>query len=204
MIGFVQVPSTAGYAAVALLVGGESGGLPIPGETSLITAAVLASRGHLSLPLLIAVAAGAAIAGDNLGYLIGRRGGRWLLSRPGRRQQSRQRLLMRGEAFFDRHGAKAVFLGRWIPWMRITAAWLAGTSRMPWPRFLLWNALGAAAWATSVGLAGYLLGAAATAVLGGAGLALLALVVVGGLAAFVLRRRCRRAPRHASADQLGL
>lgn len=193
MIGFLHVPSTVGYAGVALLVGAESAGVPVPGETSLIAAAVLASQGHLSLPLVIAVAAGSAIVGDNIGYAIGRRGGHWLLTRPGRWQRSRTRLLERGEVFFARHGAKAVFLGRWVPWLRITAAWLAGANRMPWPRFLLWNALGGVAWATSVGVAAYLLGKAAAAVLGAAGLALLALIVAGGVVVLVVRRRRRTA-----------
>ena len=197
MIAFLHVPSTLGYAGVALLIGIESAGVPVPGETSLIAAAVLASQGHLSLPVLIAVAAGAAIVGDNLGYVIGRRGGRWLLTRPGRWQRGRARLLERGEAFFERHGAKAVFLGRWLPWLRVTAAWLAGANRMRWGRFFVWNALGAFAWATSIGVAAYFLGKAAGAVLGAAGLTALALVVVAGVA-LVLARRLRR--RGAVAD----
>lgn len=192
MIAFLHFPSTAGYVGVALLVGVESAGVPVPGETSLIAAAVLASQGHLSLPLVIALASGAAIVGDNVGYLIGRRGGRWLLTRPGRWQPSRTLLLERGEVFFERHGPKAVFLGRWVPWLRITAAWLAGANRMRWPLFLFWNALGGVAWATSIGVAAYYLGKAAGAVLGVLGLAMLALVV-GGLAVLLARRRRRRA-----------
>jgi membrane-associated protein len=183
----------AGYVGVGLLVGSESAGLPVPGETGLITASVLASQGHLSLPLVIVVGALAAIVGDNLGYVLGRNGGRRLLQRSARRR----RLLTQGEGFFERHGPKAVFLGRWVPWLRITGAWLAGASRMRWSRFLLWNALGGAAWATSVGLAAYLLGKAASAVLGGVGLGLLALVVVGGTAVFLARRR--RSPASTAA-----
>jgi membrane protein DedA with SNARE-associated domain len=189
VIAFLHFPSTVGYAGVALLVGIESAGVPVPGETSLIAAAVLASQAHLSLPLVIALAAGGAIIGDNVGYVVGRRGGRWLLTRPGRWHRSRMHLLERGEAFFARHGAKAVFLGRWIPWLRVTAAWLAGASRMPWPRFLFWNALGGIAWATSIGIAAYVLGQAAAAVLGATGLALLVLIVVGGFGLLLARRR---------------
>src|SRR5919199_4271620 len=118
--------SSVGYVALALLVGGESAGVPLPGETALITAGILASRGHLSLPLVIAVAAAAAIVGDNVGYVIGRRGGRWLLTRPGRWHDERLALVERGERFFARHGGKTVFFGRWLPVLRITAAWLAG------------------------------------------------------------------------------
>jgi membrane protein DedA with SNARE-associated domain len=180
-------------------VGVESAGFPVPGETSLIAAAVLASQGHLSLPLVIASAAAAAIVGDNVGYVIGRRGGRWLLTRPGRWQRSRARLLERGEVFYVRHGPAAVFLGRWVPWLRVTAAWLAGANRMPWPRFLFWNALGGVAWATSIGVAAYVLGNAAAAVLGTAGLVIvLALIVGGGLV--LLSRRLRRRAAGASFD----
>lgn len=193
MIGGLAVPSTVGYAGVALLVGVESAGVPVPGETSLIAAAVLASQGHLSLPIVIGVAAGAAIVGDNVGYVIGRRGGRWLLTRHGRWEGSRARVLERGELFFLRHGGTAVFFGRWIPWLRFTAAWLAGANRMHWPRFLFWNAFGAVTWATSVGLAGYFLGRAAAPVLGAVGLAVLALLVVGGLVVLFARRLRRRA-----------
>jgi membrane protein DedA with SNARE-associated domain len=198
MIAFLHLPSTVGYAGVALLVGVESAGVPVPGETSLMAAAVLASQGHLSLSLVIALAAGAAIVGDNLGYVIGRRGGGWLLTRPGRWQRSRTRRLERGEAFFKRHGAKAVFLGRWVPWLRVTAAWLAGANRMRLPRFLFWNALGGMTWATSVGVAAYFLGNAAAAVLGAAGLALLALFLVGGLLVLFVRRLRRPAAAAAS------
>jgi membrane protein DedA with SNARE-associated domain len=183
----------AGYVGVALLVGSESAGLPVPGETSLIAAAVLASQHHLSLPLVIVVGAVAAIVGDNLGYFFGRNGGRRLLQGSARRR----RLLAQGEAFFERHGPKAVFLGRWVPWLRITAAWLAGASRMRWPRFLVWNALGGAAWATSVAVAAYVLGKAASAVLGGVGLALLVVVAVGGPVVLLLRRRRSSAPTAA-------
>jgi membrane protein DedA with SNARE-associated domain len=191
MIGPLPFPSTVGYVGVALLVGIESAGVPVPGETSLIAAAVLASQGQLSLPLVIALAAGSAIVGDNVGYVIGRRGGRWMLTRPGRWQASRTRMLERGVAFFARHGGKTVFLGRWVPWLRITTAWLAGANRMPWSRFFFWNALGGVAWATSIGVAAYFLGRAAAAVLGAVGLVVLAFIVVGVIA-LLLGRRVRR------------
>ena len=191
MIGFLHFPSTVGYAGVALLVGAESAGVPVPGETSLIAAAALASQGHLSLPIVIAVAAGGAIVGDNVGYAMGRRGGRWLLVRPGRWERSRARLLARGEVFYARHGPTAVFLGRWVPWLRFTAAWLAGANRMRWTQFLFWNALGGIAWATSIGVAAYFLGKAATAVLGAVGLAVLGLLVLAAVGV-LLRRRWHR------------
>ena len=199
MIPFLHYPSTVGYAGVALLIGVESAGVPAPGEASLIAAAVLASQGHLSLPIVIAMAAGAAIVGDNVGYAIGRRGGRWLFARAGRWERSRERLLARGEAFYARHGAAAVFLGRWIPWLRVTAAWLADANRMGWKRFCLWNALGGVAWATSIGVVAYFLGKAAAAVLGAVGLAVLGLLVLAAVGV-LLRRRLHRPRTAATPD----
>jgi membrane protein DedA with SNARE-associated domain len=184
----LHISPAVGYAGLAAFVGAESAGLPVPGETSLIAAAVLASQGHLSIQLVIAVAAGAAIVGDNLGYLFGRRGGRWLLTRTGWAEDRRQRLLARGEVFFERHGGKAVFLARWLPWLRATAAWLAGASRMRWPRFLLWNALGGVAWATSIGLAACFLGKAAATVIGATSIVFLVLVGALSVGAFLFER----------------
>lgn len=115
-----------GLPALAALVGAESMGLPVPGETALIAAAVLAHQGHLAIGSVIAVVACAAIVGDNIGYLIGRRGGRWLLERPGPLLARRRRLLERGDRFFERHGPKAVFLARFVAGARVTAAWMAG------------------------------------------------------------------------------
>jgi membrane-associated protein len=190
---FVALPATGlGYVLLALLVGGESAGIPLPGETALITAAVLASQGKLSLPAVVAIAAAAAIVGDNFGYLLGRKGARRLLERPGWLEERRRSLLRRGEAFFARHGGKTVFLGRWLPFLRITAAWLAGANRMPWPKFLAWNAAGGIAWAVSIGLLGYLAGQAAVAVLhtlGYVALGLFAVVVIALVAWAVFRRR---------------
>jgi membrane protein DedA with SNARE-associated domain len=128
------------------------------------------------------VAASAAIVGDNVGYVIGRTGGRRLLERPGPFEHGRRELLRRGEPFFDRHGPKAVFLGRWIAGLRIAAAWLAGINRMPWPVFAFWNATGGMVWAASVGLVAYYVGPAAESVfkvVGVFGVAAAALLVVG-------------------------
>lgn len=181
-----------GYTALGLLIGLESMGVPLPGETALVAAGVLASRGDLQIEIVIAVAAGAAIIGDNLGYLIGRRGGRWLLERPGPLEDHRRELLERGEPFFARHGPKAVFLGRWIAVLRVGAAWLAGINRMPWRSFLVWNALGGILWAAAVGTLAYLLGPTAERLLreiGLGGAVAGALVIV----AIVVWRRRRSA-----------
>ncbi len=107
---------------------------------------------------MIATAALAAIVGDNIGFVLGRHAGRRLLTREGRWMERRRRFLVRGEAFFERHGPKAVFLARWVPGLRVVGSWLAGAHHMRWRTFLLWNALGGIAWAVSVGLAAYLLG----------------------------------------------
>jgi len=182
----VALPTTGiGYLLLALLVGGESAGVPLPGETALITAGVLASQGKLSLTLVVLVAAAGAIVGDNFGYLLGRKGARRLLERPGRLEDIRRRFLRRGEEFFRRHGAKTVFLGRWLPFLRVTAAWLAGANHMPWPRFVFWNAAGGIAWATTVGLLAYFLGEAAFAALHAAGLVGLAVVAAAALAVLI-------------------
>jgi membrane-associated protein len=186
------VPTSGlGYLLLAAFVGGESAGIPLPGETALVTAAVLASQGKLSLPLVLATGAAGAIVGDNFGYLLGRKGARRLLERPGRLQERRRSFLRRGESFFARHGGKTVFLGRWLPFLRITAAWLAGANRMPWPKFLAWNAAGGIAWAVSVGVLAYLVGEAAVAVLHTAGYVVLGALAVALLAvvAWALFRR---------------
>jgi membrane protein DedA with SNARE-associated domain len=188
-----NVPSSVGYLALFLLVGGESAGLVIPGETALIAAAVLASQGHLSIELVIVTAAVAAIIGDNVGYVLGRSGIRALLARStGPFARERVELIERGEAFFERHGGKTVFFGRWLPVLRFTAAWLAGAHRMEWWRFAIWNALGGIGWATSVGLAAYALGSTVTTVLRYLAIATGVAVVVGLLALYFFWRRRRR------------
>jgi membrane protein DedA with SNARE-associated domain len=179
------------YFLLFLLVGVESAGVPAPGETALIAAAVLAEHGRCSIELVIAIAATAAIVGDNIGYLIGRTGGRRLLERPGILERHRHAALAKGEPFFAKHGPKAVFLGRWIAGLRIAASWLAGINRMPWPTFLFWNALGGIAWAISVGLLAYYLGPAAERVFKVAGLAGVALASVGVILYLLWRRRRR-------------
>jgi membrane protein DedA with SNARE-associated domain len=177
---FLSLPATRiAYVLLALLIGGESAGLPLPGETALITASVLASQDRLWLPLVIGIAAATAIVGDNIGYELGRHGARRVLSRPGRFEDRRKAFLERGEAFFDRHGGKTVFIGRWLPFLRVTAAWLAGANRMPWPRFFAWNALGGICWAISVGVFAYLAGDLAVRILHDAGYAVLALAALG-------------------------
>ena len=131
----------------------------------------------------------AAIVGDNIGYLIGRRGLRRLIDRPGRWAAGRRRLVERGEVFFARRGPSAVFFGRWLPGLRVVTSWLAGADRMPWRRFLLWNALGGIAWATTIGALAYLLGRSASGSLGAIGFVGLGVAVLVYLVTRVRRRR---------------
>ncbi len=144
----ISVPANLGYTVLAALVAGESAGLPIPGETALVSASLLAAAGGLSLPIVIGVAAIAAMVGDNLGYWFGRRAGRRALTaHRGPFRAHRQRLLDHGEAFFARHGGKAVALGRFVAGVRVVTAVVAGASRMPAGRFMVANAVGAIGWA---------------------------------------------------------
>ncbi|MEI7759388.1 MAG: DedA family protein [Thermoleophilia bacterium] len=196
------LPPLLVYLALFAIVAGESSGLPVPGETSLIACAILASQHQgISIEIVIAVAALGAIVGDNVGYVLGRRAGRHLLTREGRWMEKRRLFLVRGEAFFERHGSRAVFLARWMPGLRVVGSWLAGAHHMPWRTFLLWNALGGIAWATSIGLAAYLLGHVAATIFrtfGVVGLAILAAGAVGfGIWHHVRRRRRRRSAAKA-------
>ena len=177
-----------GLIALFLIVMLESGGVPLPGETALVAAAIFASNGHLNIVEVIAVAAAAAIIGDNLGYWIGRTGGRKLLERFGPIQRWSEPGLAWSEHFFERHGGKTVFIGRFVAVLRVTAAWLAGISRMPWWRFFLWNATGGIFWAILVGLVAYYAGHAAADAVGRYGLLGGAAVIVIAVVAFVLLR----------------
>lgn len=190
----------AGYPLVFALVMAESGGVPVPGETALIAGAVFASQGRLSLPIVIATAAAAAIVGDNLGYLIGQRGGRWLLQRPGPFHRHRLEVLAMGEPFFERHGPKAVFFGRFLLGLRTWASWLAGATRMRWSSFVLWNALGGITWAAAVGVVAYFVGRSAENALSAFGIFGLAAVAVAVAGLLVAHRRHRRSQKENAQD----
>jgi membrane protein DedA with SNARE-associated domain len=174
-----------GLVLLFLLVAMESAGVPLPGETALIAAAILAERGHYSIVAVIVIAAAAAIVGDNAGYWIGRKGGRALLRRIPVVHHYAERALPPSERFFRRHGAKTVFFGRFIAILRVTAAWVAGISRMPWWRFLFWNAAGGIAWAVLVAVVAYVFGRAAADAIGRYGLLGAAAIVVVGVVALV-------------------
>ena len=151
-----------GLVLLFLLIAMESAGVPLPGETALIAAAVLArpEHHHYSLFTVIVVAAAAAIVGDNVGYWLGRVGGRKLIARYELVRRYADRALPPSERFFKRHGGKTIFLARFIAVLRVTAAWLAGISRMRWWQFFAWNAAGGIVWATGVALLAYWAGRA--------------------------------------------
>ena len=134
---------TYGYAAVFLLVGAESLGIPVPGETALIVAGTYAGRSHHLNPWLVfLVASAAAIIGDNIGFWIGDKGGYRLARRYGHWVRLDEHKLKIARYVFDTHGPKVVFFGRFISILRTYAAFLAGTSRMRWRKFLVANAAG--------------------------------------------------------------
>ena len=176
---------TYGLVLLFVLVAVESAGIPLPGETALIAAAVLASQGHYSIAWVIVIAAAGAVVGDNIGYWIGRIGGRRLLERWEPIARYSRRALPPAERFFNRHGGKTVFIGRFVAVLRVTAAWLAGISHMTWWRFFLWNAAGGIAWATLVGTLAYYAGKAAADAVSRYGLYALGGLAVLGIVAFV-------------------
>ena len=201
LASILSVAGDVGLPVVFLLIAIETVGIPVPGETALIVAAIAAGRGRLSIEQVIAVAAAAAIIGDNIGFTLGRKLGRRVLLAPGPMLDHRRKVIAVGEPFFDRHGPKAVFLGRWVSGLRITAAWLAGANRMPWPTFLFYNALGGIAWAVSVGLLAYWLGHSAEKILHVVGIGGAAAVVLVGIGLWlVLRLRRRRAEALVAAE----
>jgi membrane protein DedA with SNARE-associated domain len=182
--------SVYGYWAVMAFVGIESIGIPLPGETMLIVAAVYAGASHqLSIELVIVAAIAGAVMGDNIGFGIGYFGGYRLLLRYGRYIGLHERRVKLARYIFLRHGPKVVFFGRFVSVLRTYAAFLAGTARMPWWRFLVFNAAGGIVWALAYGLGAYFLGQQLNRVsrpfqLVAAGLAVVAIVVL-----FVFLRR---------------
>ena len=182
-----------GYAVVFVGVLLENAGAPVPGETMLLAGAALARFGSLKLTWVIAAAIVGATLGDNLGFFLGRRGGRVLVERYGAMIGMTHAHLAKFDRFFERHGAKTVFVARFITGLRVLGALLAGASRLTWSRFLVFNALGAVVWGTTFGLVGYALGYSWLTLeqwIGRSGLILLALVsAIGGLA--ILRARWR-------------
>jgi membrane protein DedA with SNARE-associated domain len=158
-ISLQQLVITHGYWMVALIVGLESVGLPLPGETILVLAAIYAAtEPSFNVWVLVAVAAFGAIAGDNIGYWLGKRYGYALLLRYGERIGMFEARIKLGQYLFLKYGARVVFLGRFVALLRILAAFLAGLNRMPWRAFLIANASGGVIWAAVFGFGGYFFG----------------------------------------------
>ncbi len=169
-----------GYLAVFCIVMLESAGVPLPGETALVLAAMFAgATGLLDIKLVVALAAAGAILGDNFGFWAGRRFGLPLLLKYGGMVGLSDERIKLGQYLFDRHGAKIVFFGRFIAILRIFAAFLAGVNRYSWGQFLFYNASGGVVWSTIFGLGGYAFGEAFERVAGPMGKITLALVVLG-------------------------
>jgi membrane protein DedA with SNARE-associated domain len=199
LAAIIGVSNSLGYLLPAI-IGLESMGIPSPGETALVAAAVLASQGKLHIWLVLVIGISSAIVGDNIGYLLGRRFGRELLEARGPLRKHRVRALEIGDGFFKRHGPKTVFFGRWIVAIRVATAWLAGINEMNFRLFFLWNAFGGITWGMTYGLAAYFAGKAAQGVLTIVG------AVVGGVVVLVFVARYfweRRRERGSGATSAG-
>lgn len=196
MFSLSNVPeliSTYGCWAVALIVTLESMGVPLPGESTVIAMAIYAAKtGQTNIAAVIGAAAAGAILGDNIGYWIGWKFGYPLVVRFGRYIRLTEPRLKLGQYLFLRYGGRIVFLGRFVAEIRTFGALLAGINCMDWGRFLVANAAGGIAWATIYGLGGYLVGDRVPHLLGSAGIALFAAVVVAAVAMFVFLRRNER------------
>lgn len=171
-------PAYLGYFGLGVVVAVQSMGVPLPAETALIAGAVLAAQGGLEIVPVITAAVVGAILGGAAGYAIGRKGGRWLLERPGIGENRRRAFLERGEVFFSRHGSRAVLFARWISGVRIVTAPLAGVHHMRFPIFMFWNVVGGLLWPASIGLIAFWLGKQIAVLVGVMLLAVLVLAVI--------------------------
>ena len=183
-----------GYLVIFVGVLLENAGLPVPGETVLLAGAALAHLGHLSLPRVIVTAILGATLGDNAGFAIGRRYGRALAERFGARVGLTARRLAQFDEFFERHGPRTVFIARFVTGLRVVGAVLAGSSGLPWPSFLFYNALGAIVWSTTIAVAGYSLSYSWQTLerwIGRSGMIALVVIVVMAFASVLRARRNR-------------
>jgi membrane protein DedA with SNARE-associated domain len=192
--------ATYGFLAIGVIIALESVGLPVPGESVLVLAALSAAHHGHSITAVIASAALGAMLGDNVGYWIGREFGYRLLRQYGSRVGLSPNKIKLGQYLFLRHGSTVVFLGRFVAVLRVLAAVLAGINRMDWRRFLLANAAGAILWASAVGFGAYFFGRAVMHVTRPVGLAVaaVALVLIIGALLFV---RAHEAELEAKAER---
>ena len=189
--------ATYGYLAIFVVVGMESAGIPMPGETVLVTAAILAGEGTLRIYGVIGAAAAGAIVGDNCGYWVGREFGFPLVYRYGRYVHLDERRLKLGQYLFLKHGGKIVFFGRFVAVLRAFAAFLAGVNRFNWEEFFLYNAAGGIVWASIFGFGGFWLGRAFEHYARPVGVAALIAAVIGS----VLAARFIRSHEQALEDE---
>lgn len=179
-----------GYWIVFLVVMFESAGVPLPGETALVLAAIYAgATGQLDIFWVIGLAAIAAILGDNLGFWVGRHYGLPLVRRYGHKVGLSDRHIDLGDYLYEKHGAKIIFFGRFVAFLRIFAALLAGVHRFPWGRFLFFNAAGGIVWAIVFGAGGYIFGDTIHRVTGPIGVLALIGVVAGAAGVWWFAKR---------------
>lgn len=191
-----------GYWVVFFGVMLENAGVPVPGETILLAAGFFAAQGHFHLWEVMAIAALGAVLGDNAGYFIGREVGRGTLERYGRYAGLTQGRLAHMDKFFHAHGNKTILVARFITGLRVFAALLAGSARMQWRTFAIYNMLGALLWSFVITLVGFFFGRSWDVLehwIKGAGLILLGIVIVGLITMIVLRRRKQREELEADA-----
>jgi membrane protein DedA with SNARE-associated domain len=188
-----------GYWAVFVPVFLETAGLPLPGETSLLFAGVASSTGRIDVFWTIVVGSTAAILGDNVGYVIGRYGGRRLVMRLAH-IGGIEKSLAWGEAYFERRGGITVFFARWLPGLRIFGAWIAGMVHMKWWKFALWNAAGGICWTASIVLLGHFFGKSIHVVERVLGVGGVIALVAAAIVALVLWRRHEGRCEHPESD----
>jgi membrane protein DedA with SNARE-associated domain len=188
------------YLVVGLVIGVESMGVPLPGETTLVAAALLASQHHLKIEFVILAAAAGAIIGDSIGYFVGRKAGRQLFDRLGRRfHHFSPDRIVRAEKYFHKYGVWTVFFGRFVALLRIFAGPMAGMLRMHYPRFLAANAAGGIAWSATIGIVAYKVGDNADKIFGRVSLwALVAIAAVAVVLYAVHKIRKRRRTQAAA------
>ena len=183
-----------GYWVVFLIVMLESAGVPLPGETVLILASGYAgATGQLNLSPVIICAAAGAILGDNVGFWVGRTYGAKFLLRYGKLVHLSEGRLRLGQYLFEKHGAKIVFFGRFVAFLRVFAALLAGVNKYRWPQFLFFNAAGGIIWAVAIGIGAFLFGDSIHRISGPLGIIALAGAIAGVIAfMYVVRREERK------------
>jgi membrane protein DedA with SNARE-associated domain len=185
------------YLVVGLVIGIESIGVPLPGETTLVAAALLASQHHLRIEFVILAAASGAIIGDSIGYFVGHKAGRRLFERLGRRfHHFSEDRIVRAERYFHKYGVWTVFFGRFVALLRIFAGPMAGMLRMHYPRFLAANAAGGIAWSATIGVVAYQVGDNADKIFGRVSLWALVGIAVVVVTLYVVHKVRKRRDHH--------